>query len=143
MNSDPLWIARIGGREAPLEIDAHPVYDRLLGLMPPHIRASFSPVQLAALSHATKPRPEKRLVDFRVSLPFFGRRYYLTILLGKERRSRQRLHAERQLSTRKATITYFVAALLIAATVLLCAMAFAYVLKSIVGLDLVKAPSIW
>ena len=143
MNSNPLWTARVRGHDEALEIDVHPVFSRMVASMPPQIRTTFSSVQLAALAHATKPPPANHLVDFRVSIPFLGRRYYITLLFGKERRSRQRLDAERQLSTKNATITYFVAAMLIASAILLCAMAFAYLMKSIVGLDLVKAPSMW
>ncbi len=34
-------------------------------------------------------------VNIRVSLPFFGRRFYLTLVAGQERRPVERLHAER------------------------------------------------
>lgn len=143
MNSDPLWTARVQGHDEALQIDNHPVFARMIASVPPQIRTTFSSVQMAALAHATKPPRANHLIDFRVSVPFLGRRYYVTLLFGKERRSRQRLDAERQLSLRNATITYFVASLLIVSAVLVCAMVFAYVMKSIVGLDLVKAPSIW
>ncbi len=63
--------------------------------IPPEVRSSFTPVQLAALQTALKPR--HHAVDLRLSLPWLGKRFYLVILAGEEQRSPLRRRLESQL----------------------------------------------
>lgn len=85
-------------------IERSPVLlDKLLGYLPPHIAASLDPQQLDALQVAfhqallEQTRRRRHPVDLRISLPFIGSRFYLVLLAGPERRSRERLASDRQL----------------------------------------------
>ncbi len=69
--------------------------DSWMERIPSDVRSSFTPVQLAALQTALKPR--RHTVDLRLSLPWLGKRFYLVILAGEERRSPLRRRLESQL----------------------------------------------
>ncbi len=74
-------------------------------------------------------------IDLRVSFPWFGSRYYLTVFAGKDRRATERLLAEGQLHWFRWLIAYIaVAALVIAAFVTLVAVL--YLVKSALGIDI-------
>ena len=49
-------------------------------------------------------------INIRITLPFFGQRFYFAIVAGKERRSKERLALERQKSPffTKSNITFLV-----------------------------------
>jgi len=73
--------------------------ERFLARVPPHIAASFSPEQLAAMQKALEPRPwQRHPVDLRLSLPLFWRRFYLVLIAGEEKRSQERRSKERALT---------------------------------------------
>lgn len=58
---------------------------------------------------------QRHLVDLRASSPFPWGRYYVTILVGKERRSAERLRAERQTHwTRQIAVYALLASILLA-----------------------------
>ncbi len=109
--------------------------------IPEHVRRTFSAAQLECLSSALAPPPSRHWIDWRVSIPFLGRRYYVTLLFGKERRDLARLHQEGQLSLSRIYVVYLILAL--AGLVLMSAlMLFAlYLAKSTLGMDVFEGPS--
>lgn len=90
------WHRQVAALNQTAPADAGSITDRLLMRMDPAIARSFSEVQLCALEHALTAAPAKRPpVDIRLTAPFFSRRYFITVLAGPERRSRQRLQEDR------------------------------------------------
>ncbi len=72
--------------------------ETLLEKLPPEIVESFTPEQRAALWQASKPMSWRRHpINLRMSMPIFGRRYFLTVVGGEERRNPDRLVRERHL----------------------------------------------
>lgn len=74
--------------------------------IPADILALLTEAQRQKLIEAVTPRQSPHRIDFRTSIPFFGRRYYLTILAGPERRSLERLLSEGQLAQGKPLLVY-------------------------------------
>lgn len=74
--------------------------------IPTDILDALTEAQRQRLIEAITPRQTAHKFDFRTSLPFFGRRYYLTILAGPERRSLERLLSEGQLEQGKLLFVY-------------------------------------
>jgi hypothetical protein len=69
-----------------------PVLQRILAPIPAEISATFTDTQLAELKKVfIQQFSDKSAVDMRLSIPFFKRRFYLVLLMGKEKRSLQRL----------------------------------------------------
>jgi len=70
--------------------------NRLLSRLPPRVAMTLTDSQLQALKQALGDRPwPQHPVDIRRGLPLFGGRLYLVFLLGRERRSAERLAQER------------------------------------------------
>ena len=70
--------------------------DDLLGSMDPEIVRSFTEGQLQELKRVVSATKSRRLpIDIRITVPFFWRRYFITVLAGPERRSAERLKRER------------------------------------------------
>ncbi len=64
-----------------------------LDRIPQDIRETFTDRQIAAVKQAFN--SARHGIDIRVSLPLPGGRRYLVLLMGKERRSRERRRLER------------------------------------------------
>lgn len=112
---------------------------RLLQAIPASAGIGFSSQHLAALDAAierTKPRPGKHSLDFRVSLPVLGRRYYMVLLGGKERRSRARLAAEGQDAARRLWIGYSLLVSVLFTASCMLGILLVYLVKSMLGMDL-------
>ena len=64
------------------------------------IGSEESVTEATKLSASQSPRAERwgnhHPVNIRLSIPLFARRYYLTVIAGKEKRSAERLKEERQ-----------------------------------------------
>jgi len=70
--------------------------DALLANLPDEVVKSFTPAQRAALWNAAKPVSWRHHpINIRLSFPFFGRRHFITIVGGNERRSLERVSRER------------------------------------------------
>ena len=121
-------------------IDWHPAFSRLFAGLPHDVQASMSPAQLAALSRVMQPQSDSRRL--RVSLPVFGRRYYLAVFLGRERRGLQRLRQEGQLSIPLISVVMFVLAGLALPSLIAIILLATYLLKSVLGIDLLDGPSL-
>lgn len=92
--------------------ESHPAFLRMLERLPYDVRQSLTVEQLVALAHASKPSEAPHLIAYRTSLPFFfGRRYYVSLLFGRERRALARLMADGHASRRRTMLTYAVALL--------------------------------
>ncbi len=68
----------------------------LLDKLPPQIRAQLTPEVSAAIADAAAETGDIHPVDIRLSVPLPFRRFYLAVLAGGERRSPQRIDAERR-----------------------------------------------
>lgn len=94
----PVWtgqpVAAAGPSSQP---PFHPAFERLLKRLPEEHRRALTDEQLRALALASIPSPSNHSIEYRVSVPFFGRRYYFTVFAGREQRSLARLVAEGQL----------------------------------------------
>jgi len=116
-----------------------PDLSRLLAAIPRGASAAFTPEHLAALDVAiaqTRSRPANHRIDFRVSVPVFGRRYYFVLLGGKERRSYERLTREGHNSTWRMSLAYAFLAGTIASTSMVVVFLLLYVFKSMLGIDI-------
>ena len=143
MGFEPVWTSTGQQHQQPPNIERHPTFERMLCKMSTEARSSFSIDQLALLSKITKPPPPLHWIDYRVSLPFFGGRYYLTFLFGKERRVLSRIKSEGQASLTKTSIVYVAVLWLLISISLLASLVLLYVIKSAVGLDLFSGPSVF
>ena len=75
---------------------------RFLMNVPPKVASSFTDTQLAAIKRALGSGWNRHPVEIRRSIPIFGRRYFIVVLGGVERRSAKRIradHAKRPLWT--------------------------------------------
>jgi hypothetical protein len=100
----------------------------VLGRLPESVIDSFTSEQKEAIRQAVSSRWGRHGVNIRVSLPWFGRRFYLTIVGGEERRP-----IGRRIEERSSNPLYTVAN-----SLFLAAVAFAFYAVVLVGL-LVKA----
>lgn len=72
------------------------IRERLLGPMDPEIARSFTEDQVRELERVLAATSTRRLpIDIRISVPFFPRGFFVTLLAGPERRSAERLRMER------------------------------------------------
>ena len=117
-------------------------YERMLAKLPPAVRDSLSQQQLDCISDALIPDPPRHAIDYRASIPFFGRRFYVTLLVGRERRSLERLAREAQLRARHVAIVYSVLLMLVSCAAFFAFVLLGYLLKSAMGLDLTDGPSL-
>lgn len=80
--------------DAPL--DGNRLFRSIVEQMPRDVQAGFAPDQMRALWDSTRRlRWGEHALDLRYSVPFFGRRYYLVLIGGVDRRSAERNAAER------------------------------------------------
>lgn len=84
------------------------------------------------VANETQPAPG---ASYRISFSLFGRRFFVALLAGVERRSPERLAAE---GVRKSWLHVLCTACVLvvfSSTLLMCTLATAYLLKSLVGID--------
>lgn len=68
-----------------------PIIEKFLARVPPETAKTFTDTQLAEIKRVFSDRlTTPRRVDLRLSIPFFKRRFYLVLLIGKEKRSKSR-----------------------------------------------------
>lgn len=141
MSFEPIWSPRGDVPREPCTIESHPAFERMLAKLPVEARGSFSPAQLAILAEASRPPPPRHWIDYRVSLPFFGARFYLTIFFGKERRQLGRIRSEGQESLTKASIFYVLVLWILISIGMIACLVSLYAVKSALGIDLFEGPS--
>ena len=141
---DPFAPAWIGGSHPPPVVRQparHPAFDRLMSRLPVQTSQSLTADQLVALSLASVPANSPHVIDYRVSVPFFGKRFYVTLLAGRERRSLARLAGEGQLpSVQMFNLNPALHGILLAIVIFGMAMG-AYIVKSALGIDLFEGDS--
>ncbi|CAA7614046.1 conserved hypothetical protein [Candidatus Terasakiella magnetica] len=72
--------------------------DTLLSNLPEDVIESFTPEQRAALWNAAKPVSwRKHPINIRITFPFVGGRYFVTIVGGFERRALDRIDRDRRM----------------------------------------------
>ena len=115
---------------------------RFLGKIPRDIAKSFSDVQLEAVVAAFGTRRwRSHPVDIRLTIPLVGRAYYLVLLAGADRRSRRRRRADR-FARPIATVGNAIFAAVFFTGILFSVSAALYVLKSLLGINLLPGMSL-
>lgn len=126
-------------RQRPVPQPAFLNPDHYLSQIQPAVRDSLTPEQWTEVSRVVAlavPKPSPKLIDLRVTLDLLISRYYIVLMVGKDRRQSSRPHPVSGM-TRWANWVAAVVLLLglnlaISAAVLL----FAYLLKSALGINL-------
>lgn len=96
----------------------------VLRRVPGEVLAALAPAQREALIAALAAPAGSHRLELRASVPCLGRRYYVTVLAGRERRSLERLAREGQLDVGRALAVYAViGAVLLGPVVVLVAVA--------------------
>ena len=115
---------------------------RFLGKIPSDIAQSFSDAQLEAVVAAFGTRRWRiHPVDIRLTIPLVGRAYYLVLIAGLDRRSSQRRRSDR-IARPIATLGNAIFAAVFFTGVLFSVFAALYVLKSLLGIDLLPGISL-
>jgi len=113
-----------------------PFLAQFFSRIPADVAATFSDAQVDAVKRAFGARSwGAHSIDLRFSVPLPWRRYYVVLLVGKERRDPERLRLERLLYPLNLLTSAFafIAFLSVIAVPLL---ALAYLLKTALGIDL-------
>lgn len=126
--------------------ETNPALARMFDRIPAHVRQSFSPDQIEALRRASLQGPERHMLAVRRTIPIFGRRYYLAMFIGRDRRrplTKVELFLARGMREswfRRMAIAVVLLAL--AGLVALGAICITYLVKSLLRIDLLPGPSI-
>lgn len=121
----------------PHDVEPNSLLVRLFASAEPDFAKSFTNEQIAGLNAALVNADTRfHAVDFRTSISFFGVPFYITLLMGRERRSRERLAQEGQTQVHKIAIAHIVLALVMGLSCLAAIACLLYLLKSAVGIDL-------
>ena len=73
-------------------------FEMLLDRIPAEVAGTFTDAQWAALYSAVKPATWKRHpINIRMSFPFVGGRYFITVVGGPEKRGAERLAREHRM----------------------------------------------
>ncbi len=67
-------------------VEENALLARIYARMPVDVQMSFTPEQIAALGMATYDPPTPHKVSIRKTFGLFGRRYYLAVFMGRDRR---------------------------------------------------------
>ncbi|MEM9452476.1 MAG: hypothetical protein AAGA75_28710 [Cyanobacteria bacterium P01_E01_bin.6] len=73
----------------------NPAFTRLCKQLPPDIFATFSIDQLTALEDAITQTWRNHPIDVRLTIPLLWQKFYVVVVAGPERRSKERLKEER------------------------------------------------
>ncbi len=136
----PAWLPDAGSAAAETVINAHPAFDRLMARLPFSMRSSFTGEQMMALARASVPIDAPHLLDYRVSVPVLKRRYYVSLLIGRERRSMSRLVQSGQTKRRRIMAAYAVATCSLIVVSVMVILVAALLLKVLLGIDVIEGP---
>ena len=114
----------------------------LLSRLPKHVRSTLSAVQIEAIICAVHGDRTRHMVDLRLSVPVLSRRYYVTFLLGRERRTWQRLLQEGQLDARLISALFALISVTLLGLAVMGAILAMYLVKSALGIDLFTGASV-
>lgn len=119
------------------EVEPNSLLLRLFANASPELARSFTNEQIAGLNAALVNADTRyHAVDFRTSISFLGIPFYITLLMGRERRSRARLAQEGQTQVHKIAIAHIVLTLVMGLSCLAAIACILYLVKSAAGIDL-------
>lgn len=113
--------------------------DYYLQTLDPQIRAGFSPQQLEVIQYlleAAIPKPSPKLVDLRFSVDLIISRFYVVLLLGKDRRSQKRAYLPEPVARLGNLVVAIMLLIGLNLVLSLFILLFAYLVKSALGIDL-------
>lgn len=114
---------------------------RIYARIPPSIWSALNIEQQRVLFTAIRGNPNNHLFSVRSSIRVPGRRYYLTIYFGRERRNLDRLRDEGQLDPGEVSIAYIIiGAVALVASIIPIGLGL-YVIKSALGIDIFDGAS--
>lgn len=91
-----------------------------------------------SLAEAMLPQVADHIIDYRASSSLFGKGIYLRLMIGKERRSRERLLAEKQIGLTKLLALFAICGWIATTSIILIVVVLSYLIKSELGIDLMK-----
>ncbi|MCU0524346.1 MAG: hypothetical protein MUF72_05930 [Elainella sp. Prado103] len=107
--------------------------------LPPELRSSFSEEQVSAVREllaAAIPKPAPKLVDLRFGVDLIASRFYVVLLVGKDRRRQRRSYLPEPMVRVGNGIAAVVLLLGLNLLISLIIFLLAYLVKSAVGIDL-------
>ncbi len=109
------------------------VIDRFYEVLDEQTQAQLSPEQKQEIENAiiSITLSSRHRIDIRKSFPFFGARYFLVFLLGRDLRKRLR----KESAITRVVMTFLILSGVLFAT--LCVLLTLYMIKSAVGIDLI------
>ena len=120
---------------------APPQIGDLVRALPPALVDQLTFADLQRLTAAVVRPGASHIIDYRLSLPFGSRRFYVRLLFGRERRKLSRLIAEGQtnpwLMLAAAVLLFW---FMITVSLVFIAVG-VYLLKTVLGIDLFDGPS--
>mgnify|MGYP001815677861 CR=1 FL=1 len=118
-------------------VEPNSLLDRLFAHTPQGFSATFTDEQIAGLNAALVDADTRyHAIDYRTSISFFGIPFYITFLMGRERRSRERLAMEGQTEVHRVALAHVILTLVIALSFLAAGVCVLYLIKSAMGIDL-------
>lgn len=121
----------------PLAVEPNSLLVRLFAHTRPEFAGTFTDEQIAGLNAALVDADTPyHAIDYRTSISFFGIPFYITFLMGRERRSRERLAMEGQTQVHRVAIAHIVLTVLIALSCFAAVACILYLAKSAMGIDL-------
>ena len=109
--------------------------------MPQNIWDTLTDVQKTAVHAAITDRANTHIASLRSSFRVAGRRYYLALFFGHERRSLERLRNEGQLDPGEVSFIFSVLGILMLIFGIIFIALFVYMFKSLLGIDIMDGPS--
>jgi len=126
----------------PTAVEPNSLLIRLFSNAPAGFINTFTDKQIAGLNAATVAADTRyHSIDYRTSISFFGIPFYVTFLMGREHRSRERLAMEGQTQIHRVAIGHIILTLLVGLSCLAAVACVLYLFKSVVGIDLFEGNS--
>ncbi len=98
--------------------------------------------QLSMIAPIVRPHPRGHGYDLKASIPIFReKRVYVRLLFGSERRNDERLRREGQTAFHRIALVQSAILLLVLGYSAFGVLCSAYILKSLIGIDLIPGPS--
>ena len=119
----------------------HAALTRILARVPEHTRRTLTPDQIIALSRATEQSDGVHLIDFRASTSVFYRPLYLRVLVGDERRSKERLVNEKQLGAVKTAFVVAMLGWVVTSVTLIILIVLVNFFRTALGIDVFDTPA--
>ncbi len=139
---DGLWFARHEPVRHCLEAGANPQLSALLSQLPQDVRDSLTVAQLYELETATGARDAKHGLDLRRTFNLFGRRAYMALIAGGERRGETEGDEPSKKKPIEGTFSYAFLLALISAGLTFFVITVLYCAKSVMGINLFEERSI-